>query len=392
MAKFCKYAKRIGAEPVVITAKFEGGLQDETLIDDLPQDLEVHRVAWSVLGKRNLFSRLWRLVARAILPDPHGAWGRAAYRKAIELSRDRNFDAVLVSYGAPSALRSGVKVGKKLALPVIVDIRDFKQKNIINGRRLQSFGRIRQRLLNHLENSIFSKALYISTVSETYREILHSHYHIDYRNISVIYNGYDPEDFADKDTLAPTDQQILRYIGYINNFESLSNFANALGNINIKRGHLGKSPVLFEIIGANESRIIRRIFEENGALEWYKVVGYVPHKEAVELACRAAGLVLMPTSEKGVVPGKFCEYLGAKRPILMLNNQNDELRRLISENRIGEIAEYDNVYEIEHGIEKVLDCQGYRKSFSEEMFRRDFQAMEFIRLVERAVFAYKEKK
>ena len=387
VAKFCKYAKRLGAEPVVITARFERGLRDETLLDDLPSDLEVHRVAESVLGTSSAVSKLKRRFAGAFLADAHDAWRRAAYRKALDLALKRGFDAVFISYGAPSALRAGVAISKVLQIPVVIDIRDFKSKNILNQKAIQPHGRIRQYRINRLEKLLFPKISHFTAVSKTYISTLSSFYKIDPKSTTLIYNGYDSEDFACSAEFTEVDFEnpVIRYVGFLTHLPSFENLIKALVKVNKSRAAQRQVPLQLEIIGQNNKAQLQEVLDKHFAWNWCKIIGYVPHHEAIKLMLSANILLLMQHGEAGVLTGKLFEYIGARRPILLLNNNNKELKELIEINAIGLVAQYDKVDDIQSAITHVLNKPSNLSSFDNPVFRRDFQAKQFLEVIGNAV-------
>lgn len=391
VAKFCKYAKRMGAEPVVITAHFKSGLRDETLLEDLPEDLEVHRVANSILGSSSLISRLQRRFARVFLPDEHSAWGRSACRAAKSLAANRQFDAVFVSYGTPSALKAGVAIGKMLKIPIVTDIRDFKQKNIINKKKIQGYGLIRQFLINRLEASLFLEISRFSVVSRTYASALSSHYGVEQNMIHTIYNGYDPEDFRDIVAKSESwiEQPILRYVGFITHLPSFQNLVAAISKINKARINEQNSLVRLEVFGENNLALLQDIIRSHSAAEFCSVKGYIPHNEAIEKMSSASALVLLQHGESGVLTGKLFEYIGAARPIILINNGNHELKALINEHSLGCVAEYSRPDEIKVAIENILTSKLDAKAQYNPSFRREFQAVQFLRMIKAAVIGEK---
>lgn len=394
VAKFCKYAKRLGAEPVVITARFDRGLLDDTLLQDLPKDLEVHRTAPSMLGSNSLISRVKRRFARKFLPDEHGAWGRAAYRKARRLAETGPFDAVFISYGSPSALRAGIAIGEALDVPIVTDIRDFKQKDAINGKKIQGFSMVRRFLINRLERSLFPNVSVFSVVSKSYAQSLSSFYGVRSDRIEVIYNGYDADDFNSHDGRQEVDPGalLLRYVGFVTHMPSFRNLIAALSMLNETRLANQRPPVRLEIYGENNASDLQEIIGAYPNAEYCAIYGYVPHSEAVGKMSSATALILLQHGEAGVLTGKLFEYIGAARPILLLHNNNHELRGLIDEHELGPIAEHDRPEEIKLGIDNILAGK-YTSDISDNVhFRRDFQAKQFLQLLNTAVTSKAQKK
>ena len=383
VAKFAKYARRKGTEPIVITTDFSGTLADPALLDDLPSDLEVHRVVESSLSSPSFFTRLRRRLGLLQFPDDHATYRRAAIHKARALARERHIDAVFISYGSPSTLIAGIRIAGWLGCPVVVDIRDFKRKNAFNAQRIRRSRPIWEFMIARIEAWAFANVDHFTVVSQSYKDILHTHYAISKDRTTVIYNGYDPEDFdcSSIDVSSQTEGPVLRYVGFVTHDPSLVALIAALSTVNESRSRKGDSPVRLEIVGGNSQQRLERMILQQGAHEWCSIRTYVPHDEAVALMRAADGLVLLQHAEHGCLTGKFFEYVGAARPILLLDNENHELRSLIEKNDLGVVAPHNNVERIVASIDEVLSKTTCRTGTDLDTFRRDIQADQFIEVI-----------
>jgi glycosyltransferase involved in cell wall biosynthesis len=170
-----------------------------------------------------------------------------------------------------------------------------------------------------LESKITRHAAAITTVSEPWAQTYRARYA---KPVTVIYNGYDPADQPAEAT--PTaaggwpERGILRIL-------------HAGG---IYRGRRDPSP-LFAAISKDEDlrRKVRVVFygiatdyvgslaRDHGVEDIVEVHGRVSHAESLQQQRLSDVLLLMQMDsplEQGNVPGKFFEYLGARRPILIL--------------------------------------------------------------------------
>jgi len=386
-AKFAKYAHRNGESPIVITASFSGGLTDPSLVNDLPSELEVHRVTESTLSSASILTRLLRRTGLLRLPDEHAAYGRAATRKACEIAKYKTIGAVFISYGVPSTLIAGIRIAGRLKCPVILDIRDFKRKNAYSSHKIRPSRPLRDFMIKCIEAWAFAKVDYFTVVSQNYKEILSDHYAIPEDRVAVIYNGYDPEDF--NHALNSTNTQhlnpVLRYVGFVTHQPSLENLLVALRAVNELRHRQSKPMVRLEIIGGNNHEALEQIIARHNATEWCTARRYVPHAEAVDLMKSADGLVLLQHAEHGCLTGKFFEYVGAARPILLLDNENHELRSLVKQNDLGVVAPHDDIEHIVASIDTILNmtvCQAGKKL---DNFRRDIQTDQFLGVIQKAM-------
>ncbi|RIJ20465.1 glycosyltransferase [Henriciella barbarensis] len=381
VAKFCKYAKRMGAEPIVVTAKFDGGLLDETLLDDLPEDLEVHRVADSVLSKNKTLTKITRKLSKAFFLDENAEWRTAAIVEGIKITRSRQIDAIFVSYGSISALLAGAKISYIAKKPLFIDIRDLKNKNRFNRKRITSPRPFSSFRIDGIEKRIFNSANAFSVVSKGYHSILKNYYNINGKQISLIYNGYDTEDFFTlRDNVeTSSDEKVIRYIGFITHPDSLHKLIEATAIINQRRRDEGLKDVHLEIVGSNNPSEYQRIIDRCSGKNWCSFLDYVDHSKAIKLMKSASALVLLQHAEAGVLTGKLFEYIGSGSPILLLNNNNIELSKVVNEYDLGEVASYQNVAGISKAIDKLMaHSSPYRSAADVQMFRRDYQATQFL--------------
>jgi len=74
-----------------------------------------------------------------------------------------------------------------------------------------------------------------------------------------------------------------------------------------------------------------------------EVLGYVPHEQAVSQMLSASLLLLaIPDApdNKGIVTGKFFEYLAAKRPILAIGPLGGDVELMLEDCKAGKMFSY----------------------------------------------------
>lgn len=91
--------------------------------------------------------------------------------------------------------------------------------------------------------------------------------------------------------------------------------------------------------------------------------GYLSHDQAIALQQSSQVLLLIEIDAektKGIIPGKFFEYMAANRPILAMGPKDWDVSRLIEETRTGRFFEYSDQEQLKIYI---LECyQHYKRN------------------------------
>lgn len=104
------------------------------------------------------------------------------------------------------------------------------------------------------------------------------------------------------------------------------------------------------LIGKVSENVIESI-ESFGLKEYVKVLGYVSHEEALKLQEQSQLLLLIEINKeetRGIIPGKFFEYLSAKRPILAIGPASWDVAKLIQETASGASFTYEDKHELKN--------------------------------------------
>ena len=257
-------------------------------------------------------SKLYQLLFN--IPDKQIGWLPAARKRAMRLVTEWHPDAIFASAPPFTSLLIGYLVSKTTGVPLIVEYRDRWSDDPYYPPPWW-----RRRLEQWLEGKITRHAVAITTVSEPWAATYRARYA---KPVTVIYNGYDPADQPAE--VGPAlaggwpDRGTLRIIH----------------TGGIYRGRRDPSP-LFAAIGNDEAlkRKVRVVFygiatdyvgslaRDHGVEDIVEVHGRVSHAESLRQQRLSDVLLLMQMDsplEQGNVPGKFFEYLGARRPILIL--------------------------------------------------------------------------
>ena len=108
------------------------------------------------------------------------------------------------------------------------------------------------------------------------------------------------------------------------------------------------------LIGHTDSAILEDI-ERNGLGGNLEIMDYMPHTEVINWQRGAQILLLsggMEPESKGILTGKFFEYLAARRPILGFGPKGGDMDIALEECEAGKMFDYDNKADIAEWIDR----------------------------------------
>ena len=360
--KFAKYMPELGVEPIILTVdpRLASYAQcDESLELEVPQEIKVFRTRtfefynlYKLLsGKKEIpyggfaneekiSSLQW--VARAIrgnffLPDPRRGWNRYAVKKATELIRKYQIKTVVTTSPPHSTQLIGLTLKKKSGIRWIADLRD-PWTDIYYYRELRHLAWA-AKTDRRMELKVLQQADLLITVSRDVKRIFAQKLPaVEASKISVIPNGYDESDFLQK-VETNHEKFIMTYTGTISEAYDMTGFLNALDLF----GEEKRKKLMLRFVGKIPVPVIDRIRQKLPDLE-LDLSGYVDHHQSVRYLLQSSlQLLIIPRVEnnKGIVTGKFFEYMASGRPVLAIGPHGGDLEDMIRETDCGKLFEYD---------------------------------------------------
>ncbi|WP_372774661.1 glycosyltransferase family 4 protein [Mangrovibacterium sp.] len=363
--KFSKYLPEFGVQPVVLTVdavQASYAQTDSSLVKEVPESIEVHRT--DTFELYNLYKKLsgkkeipyggfanegketgMQKLAKAIrgnffIPDPRKGWNRYAYRKAVELIRENGIETVITTSPPHSTQLIGLKLKKKLGVRWIADMRDpwtdiYYYKELYHTALARRIDRL-------LELKVLRNADQIVTVSEDMKRIFNDKLSgsESESKFMVIPNGYDEEDFA-QHVDAEKEKYVITYTGTISEAYDIDGFLEALVALPSDL----QNRLLLRFVGKVPATITAKVERKCPSLQT-ELVGYVDHRKSVNYLLKSSmQLLVIPKVEnnKGIITGKFFEYLASGNPVLAIGPANGDLDQLIRETGCGKLFEYDDV-------------------------------------------------
>ncbi|HKJ42016.1 MAG TPA: glycosyltransferase family 4 protein [Sunxiuqinia sp.] len=370
--KFSKYLPEYGVQPVILTvdpAKASYAQVDKSLEHEVSSSVFVYKTNTfepynfykKMVGKEEIpyggFSNkseetFLQKIAKAVrgnffIPDPRKGWNRFAYRRAVELVREHRIDTVITTSPPHSTQLIGLKLKRELGIHWVADLRDPWTDIYYYPELHHSF--LSRKLDQAMELKVLRQADVILTVSEHLKRMFIAK--IDPNNDSkviVIPNGYDEKDFELK-VKASDAKFVITYTGTISEKYDINGFLVAISKLDEQK----KKGILLRFVGNVSSDIVDKIRQTIPEVE-LDLVGYVGHSTSVGFLLRSSlQLLVIPKikNNKGIVTGKFFEYLASRKPVLAIGPEGGDLEQLIDETECGKLFNYDDV----NGMISVID-------------------------------------
>lgn len=289
---------------------------------------------------------LW-IRGNLFIPDARMFWIRPSVRflkKYIEQHQIKT----IISTGPPHSLHL-IGLGLKQWRSDLSWVADFRDPWTTIG--YHSDLKLTQRSKKkhkQLEHTVLNQADKIITTSFTTKEEFSKK---TAKPIAVITNGYLNLNTQER-SLSP--KFTLSHIG------SLLSGRNPLVLWKVLAGLRSENPEFSSdlelVLAGTVSEEVILSLHKAGLQDILNLLGYVSHKEAVALQ-RSAQLLLLieidAEKTKGIIPGKFFEYMAARRPILAIGPKNWDVARILNETTTGSFFQYDEETKLKRYI---LDC------------------------------------
>jgi glycosyltransferase involved in cell wall biosynthesis len=213
-----------------------------------------------------------------------------------------------------------------------------------------------------LEKKILTQADQIITVSKEVGKLLINKITNQKKDVAVIPNGYDEADFPTISTKTSKELTIT-YTGTIAMGYRIDQFVKA---ISLLPDSLKKT-IKIRFVGNVPDEILD-LFRLKNLDKMVEVLGYIPHDQAIQQMVNASMLLLaIPDSpdNKGIVTGKFFEYLASKRPILAIGPRAGDVDKMLQKCKAGRLFAYDET-EMMHQYPLEILEQVQKGSFRSE--------------------------
>lgn len=354
--KFVKYFRNFNVEPIVYTVENpKYPILDETLLNDIPQNIEVlKQPIWepnnilSFFGKNknesagflnpnpSFFGKILQYIrANYFIPDARKFWIKPSVNYLKKYLLKNKID-VIITTGPPHSLHLiGLKLKQQLGVKWLADFRDpwteidyFHQlplsKNAIKKHHI-------------LEQEVLKNADSVLVVGNAMKE----NYSKFNSNVVTVTNGFDGE--ISTLNLELDTKFTITHIGLLNADRNAQILWKVLAEI-CKENNEFYNDFELKLIGKVDASVVNNI-SKNNLSKNVKLIEYVSHNKVVEYQKKSQILLLLVNnvpSAKGIITGKIFEYLMAKRPILAIAPINGDLACILNNTNAGNIIDFDD--------------------------------------------------
>lgn len=303
-------------------------------------------------GKSSFIQRLiiW-IRGNLFIPDARVCWIRPSARFLHRYLKEHPEIDTIISTGPPHSMHLiARKLKKKHRIQWVADFRDpwtdidFYQ-DLLPGKWADAKHK-------RLEKAVLTEADTVVTVSSACAEGLEA---IAKRKVDVITNGFIFPNFDPRSVLLDKKFTIAHY-GSMPFARNPLVVWKALAEM-LKNNDQLKEHLEIKLVGPVDFQVIESL-NENGLGSFINTIPSVPHAESLEMQRSTQILLLVANNTgnvKGILTGKFFEYLGAKRPILAIGEEESDLESAMVQTHAGSFASYHDVPAVVEYLTKCFD-------------------------------------
>ena len=292
-------------------------------------------VGLSEQKKPNAFKRFTVWVrGNLFIPDSRVFWIRPSVKRLKKLLRSEGDFDCIISTGPPHSTHLiALALKKEFGIRWIADFRDpWTQIDFYEQLKI---GKSADKKQHRLEAEVLRTADEIVTVSKGCAEGLEE---IAKRTVHVISNGFTFPEFEAKQ-LDSNNTFTISHFGSMPTSRNPTFLWQILSEICSENSEFA-AKLKLELTGTVDFEV-RQALEHAGLLKYVQFNDPIGHTESIEKQRESALLLLIANTSgnvKGILTGKFFEYLGAKRPILATGAEDSDLEEAMAHTQAGFFA------------------------------------------------------
>ena len=381
--KFVKFMRLYNWEPIVYTAQNgEMPVEDKSLMKDVPQNLQVlktpiwepytfykrfigrkkeDKINASFLNenkKTGLAEKIsiW-IRGNFFVPDARKFWIKPSISYLTDFI-EKNTISYIISSGPPHSMHL-IALGLKKKFPELKWIADFRDPwtNIDFYEKLM-LSKWADRLHHQQELNVLlhaDKVLSIGTaMNDEFKQMYVNAGGNEEGKFKVITNGFDEEDIVHNE-VSKDKKFSIAHIGTLVKDRNPEILWQVLGEL-VKENVEFKKQLEIKLVGKVDL-FVKEQLKENRLTAFVKKVDYLPHNEVILEQQKSKVLLLLVNNTKnakGILTGKFFEYMASGSPILAIGPIDGDLAEIIHETNTGLISGFEDAESLRSNILSIF--------------------------------------
>jgi glycosyltransferase involved in cell wall biosynthesis len=345
--KFVKYLRDFGFEPVVVTKEHVAQLSDWSLLEDIPEGVEIHRLKpYDTVNRSGILRLPMKFMGtRLMSPDSEYFWYLFNRDKVLELVRSKGIRLVYSTSFPYSSHLLGLYLRRNL--PDVRWVADFRDEWTNNPYHRDSiYKRIKFKGEKMKELQVTDGCDYFITNTPLMLENFVADNGSLVGRSTFIPNGYDEEDFQDLNKGRDGgDKFVVTYTGSLYGRRNLDEFMDGL-KLAIDRGEIEKKDLEIRIVGNIYDSVIDAYAAKYRLEGQIRSYGYLPHKDSIQMLFNSDIILLVIGKGKGsrnFYTGKIFEYIRSDRPVLAIVPEDGVAAQVIRETKTGTVVDPENI-------------------------------------------------
>ena len=285
------------------------------------------------------------------IPDSRVFWINPSTRFLTKYLNEHPEIDTIISTGPPHSMHViAAKLKKKLNIKWIADFRDPWTE--IDFYKDLNLGKRADEKQKRLEKLCLTQADEVVTVSNSCAEGLAA---IGNRKIHVVTNGYEFPSF-DTNSIQLDEEFSIVHLGSMPFARNPKALWKTLESLLQETPQL-KEKLCIKLIGSVDYKVLESA-EKHGLNSYIKIIPPVDHASSIKLQRQAQLLLLSANNSgnvKGILTGKFFEYLGAKRPIIAIGDRESDLEAAMNSTDAGCFESFEGSGELKKYLAEAFE-------------------------------------
>ncbi len=314
--RFAKYLSRKGRRVEVLTS---------TEFLEAPSSPGLHRIPQPpTTFFRKLFRKaIWKLCLPLRLYDYGLTWIVDSPSYALQLARQMGPCCVVSTFPPLVTHLTALRLKKRLGIKWIADFRDPMLENPFRGQNA-----LARMLDRRVERSILRHADATLVNTDHLAGTLRQRYPLWANKVSVLWNGYDPEEEFGPLPIPARGYRVLAHVGTIYGGRHPAMLIDCFDRLHVDKVRLAQVGSVDASEMPNRARFEQLVREGRIELSGERL----PRAEALRATAEADLLLVLDLNSSGEstqVPAKIFDYVRVGRPILLFTNRNSPTEEII---------------------------------------------------------------